>query len=132
MINHSRRQKDANFITTAILAQAGVSSTGFDLGQVAGGLIEGVQLELIVPAVAGITDAKVLTFALSDSADGITYAAVDPAQSTTVTGASGTGTPAKTIGFALPANARRFVRIEQTATATAGTFTGSFTASLLF
>ncbi len=129
---HSRRNKDANFIATAVLAQAGVNSTGFDLEQVQGGLIEGIQLEVAVPAVAGISDTKVLTFTLQDSADNSNWAAVDPSVTTTVTGAGGTGTPAKTVEFPLPPNTRRYIRIAQTATATSGTFTGSVTVSLLF
>jgi hypothetical protein len=129
---HSRRIKDAAYITTATLAQAGVNSTAFDLEQVQGGLIEGIQLEVAVPSVAGIADTKVLTFVLQDSADGSSFAAVDPGVSTTITAASGAGTAAKTVEFPLPPNTRRYVRVAQTATATAGTFTGAFTASLLF
>lgn len=129
---YSRRLKDAAFITTAVLAQAGVNSTGFDLEQVQGGLVEGILLEVAVPAVAGITDAKVLTFTLQDSADNSSWAAVDPGVSTSITAAGGLGTGAKTVEFPLPPNTRRYVRVAQTATATAGTFTGSFTASLLF
>jgi hypothetical protein len=129
---HSRRLKDANFISSAVLAQAGVNSATFDLEQVAGGLIEELLLEVAVPAVPGISDTKVLTFQLQDSADGSSWAAVDPSISTTTTGASGTGTPAKTVEFPLPPNTRRYIRVAQTATATAGTFTLSFTVALLF
>lgn len=129
---HSRRLKDATFIRTAVLAQAGVNTTAIDLEQVQGGIIEGIQLEVAIPAVAGISDTKVLTFTLQDSADGANWAAVDPSVSTTVTGASSAGTPAKTVEFPLPPNTRRYVRVAQTATATSGAFTGSFTVSLLF
>lgn len=129
---HSRRIKDANYIASSTLAQAGVNSTAFDLEQVNGGLIENLLLEVAVPAVAGITDAKVLTFVLQDSADGTTFAAVDPGVSTTITAAGGVGTAAKTVDFPLPPNTRRYIRVAQTATATAGTFTGAFITSLLF
>jgi len=129
---HSRRQKDANFISTVALAQAGSNSAAFDLDQVAGGLIEGLQLEVAIPAVAGISDTKVLTFTLQDSADNSSWAAVDSGVSTTITASGGAGTAAKTVEFPLPPNTRRYVRVAQTATATAGTFSGSGVYALLF
>jgi hypothetical protein len=128
---HSQRVKDATLITSVALAQAGANTPSIDLGQVAGGLVEGVQLEVSIPVVAGITDAKVLTFTLQDSADNSTFAALDPAVTTTVVAAGGAGTPAKTVDIRLPANTRRYVRIAQTATATSGTFSGSVTTALL-
>lgn len=129
---HSRRLKDANFISTALLAQAGAASRGFDLDQVDAGVIEGIQLEVAIPAVPGIADGKVLTFTLEDSTDGVTFAAVDPLQTTTVVGAGGAGSPAKVVELRFPPSVRRYVRMAQTASASAGTFTGSVTVALLF
>jgi len=128
----NRNQQDANYETTATLAQGGVDSTGFDLEQAIGGDIEPIVGELVIPAVAGITDDKVLTFTLEDSADNSTYAAIDPATTTTVTGTGGGGSPAKTVRFRFPPNTRQYVRIAQTADATAGTFTGDLTFRILF
>ena len=129
---HSRHQKDAQFISAVAIAQGGANSASFDLGQANGGVIEGVQIEVIIPAVPLLSDTKVLTFQLQDSADNVTFAAVDPSVSTTVTGAGGVGNAAKTVEFPIPPVTRRYVRVAQTATATAGTLTGNFTSSLLF
>jgi len=129
---YSRNIRDAAKEVAAVLAQAGVNSDAIDLEQTRGGDVEGIVGQIEIPAVAGISDTKVLTFTLQDSADGSSWAAVDPSIVTTVTGASSAGTPAKDCRFRFPPNTRRYVRIAQTATATAGTFTGSFTFRLLF
>jgi len=127
----NRNQQDQNFVSTVAIAQAGASTASFDLEQAVGGDIERVVFELAAPTAAGITSTKVVTYALQDSADGTTFAAVDPAISTTQT-ADGSGIAAKTVRFRVPANTRRYVRIAQTMTATAGTVTGSMVAKLLF
>jgi hypothetical protein len=128
----NRNQQDNNFVATAALAQAGVNTTAFDLEQIVGGDIEKVVFSIAAPAVAGISDTKVLTYTLQDSADNSSFAAVDPSITTTQTAAGGAGVAAKEVRFRLPANVRRYVRVAQTATSTAGTFTGSVTAKLLF
>lgn len=128
----NRNQQDANYTSTVAIAQGGANTASFDLEQVVGGDVEKVVFELAAPAAAGITDAKVVTYALQDSADGSSWAAVDPAISTTQTAAGGAGIAAKTVRFRLPANTRRYVRIAQTMTATAGTVTGNMVAKLLF
>jgi hypothetical protein len=127
----NRNQQDQNFVSTVAIAQAGANTASFDLEQAVGGDIERVVFELAAPVAAGITSTKVVTYALQDSADGTTFAAVDPAISTTQT-ADGSGIAAKTVRFRVPANTRRYVRIAQTMTATAGTVTGSMVAKLLF
>jgi len=127
----NRNQQDQNFVSTVAIAQAGANTASFDLEQAVGGDIERVVFELAAPTAAGITSTKVVTYALQDSADGTTFAAVDPAISTTQT-ADGSGIAAKTVRFRVPANTRRYVRIAQTMTATAGTVTGSMVAKLLF
>jgi len=132
MFEHSRNIRDAQKEVAVALAQAGANTGAIDLEQTIGGNIEGIVGQIDIPAVAGISDTKVLTFALQDSADGSNWAAVDPAVSTTVTGAGGTGTPAKDCRFRFPPGTRRYVRIAQTASATSGTFTGSVSFRLLF
>ena len=127
----NRNQQDQNYVSTVAIAQAGANTASFDLEQAVGGDIERVVFELAAPLAAGITDAKVVTYALQDSADGTNFLAVDPAISTTQT-ADGSGIAAKTVRFRVPANTRRYVRIAQTMTATAGTVTGSMVAKLLF
>ena len=127
----NRNQQDFNYTSTVAIAQAGANTATFDLEQAVGGDIERVVFELVAPTAAGISDTKVVTYALQDSADNSSWAAVDPAISTTQT-ATGAGIVTKTVRFRVPANTRRYVRIAQTMTATAGTVTGSMVAKLLF
>jgi hypothetical protein len=128
----NRNIQDKNYTSTVAIAQAGANTAAFDLEQVVGGDIERVVFSLSAPTAAGISDTKVVTYALQDSADGSSWAAVDPAISTTQTGAGGAGIAAKEVRFRVPANTRRYVRIAQTMTATAGTVTGNMVAKLLF
>jgi hypothetical protein len=131
---HSRNLQDHNYISTVTVLAAGANTATFDLEQVTGGNIENVVFELAGPALttAQLTDNKVLTYTLQDSADGTTFAAVDPLITTTQTGAGGAGAAAKTIRFQLPVNTRRYVRIAQTATSTPGTLGVAMVAKLLF
>ena len=130
----NRNQQDQNFTSTVTLLAAGATTAAFDLEQAVGGDVERVVFELAGPALttAQLTDAKVVTYALQDSADGSSWAAVDPAISTTQTGVSTSGAAAKTVRFRLPANTRRYVRIAQTASGTPGTLTAAMVAKLLF
>lgn len=128
----SRNRKDADFIVTKANASAGANSTAIDLEQIVGGDIEAVAFELALPAEALLSDAKTLTFVLKDSADNSTFAVLDPTIGTTQLGAGGVGCAAKTVRFRLPPGCRRYIRIEQTVTATPGTLSGSFTLSALF
>lgn len=128
----SRNIRDIEKEVSVALAQAGAVTAGIDLEQVTGGDIEGIVGQIDIPAVAGITENKVLTFTLEDSANGTDFTAVDPSIVTTVTGPASGGTPAKDARFRFPPGCRRYVRIAQTATATAGTFTGSVSFRLLF
>jgi len=128
----NRNLQDKNYTSTVAIAQAGANTAAFDLEQVVGGDIEKVVFSLSAPTAAGIADTKVVTYALQDSADGSSWAAVDPAISTTQTGASSAGIVAKEVRFRVPANTRRYVRIAQTMTASAGTVSGNMVAKLLF
>lgn len=131
---YSRNLQDSNYVSSVTLLAAGANTATFDLEQVMGGNIEEVVFELAAPALttAQLADTKVVTYTLQDSADGSSFAAVDPLITTTQTGAGGAGAAAKTIRFRLPINARRYVRIAQTATATPGTLTANMVAKLLF
>lgn len=128
----SRNQLDANYIQTKANAAAGANTTAFDLEQVVGGDIENVVCELIMPAEAGLSDTKTLTYTVKDSADNSTFAAVEPGVSYAVTATGGTGFAAKTLRFRLPVNCRRYIRVEQTVTATPGTLAASYTFQLRF
>lgn len=126
---YSRRQKDAAFITTKALHTTLANSNSFDLGQVAGGLVENIQVEIISPADVATTG-TICTYKLQDSADNSTFADVDPSVSTTITAAS-SALAAKTVEFPLPPVTRRYIRIQQTGN-TLGAVAASFTVSLLF
>jgi hypothetical protein len=128
----NRNQQDKNYTSTVANAAAGSNSATFDLEQVVGGDIEEFVVELALPAEAGLSDTKVLTYTVKDSANGSSFTVLDPSLATTQTGAGGAGVAAKTVRFRLPPGARRYVRVEQTATATPGTLAGSYTLKLLF
>jgi hypothetical protein len=130
----NRNQQDQNYVSTVTLLAAGATTAAFDLEQAVGGDVERVVFELAGPALttAQLADTKVVTYALQDSADGTNFLAVDPAISTTQTGAGGAGAAAKTVRFRVPANTRRYVRIAQTASGTPGTLTAAMVAKLLF
>ena len=132
MSNFSRNIRDKDKEVYVALAQAGANTPSIDLEQDGGGDIEAIVGQIETPVVAGISNAKALTFKLEDSADNVTFAVVDPSITITVVGASGNGTPAKDGRFRFPPATRRYVRIAQTATASSGTFTGDVTFRLLF
>lgn len=128
----NRNIQDAAFTSTVAIAQAGANTATFDLEQVIGGDVEKVVFELSAPVAAGISDTKVVTYTLKDSPDGTTFTVLDPSIATTQTASGGAGIAAKAVRFRLPPITKRYVRIEQTMTATAGTVTGSMVAKLLF
>jgi len=128
----NRNIQDSAYTSTVAIAQAGANTATFDLEQVIGGDVEKVVFELSAPAASGISDTKVITYTLKDSPDGTTFTTLDPAIATTQTGASSAGVAAKTVRFRLPPITKRYVRIEQTMTASAGTVSGSMVAKLLF
>lgn len=128
----NRNLTDANYVSTVAIAQGGANSATFDLEQSVGGDIESIVLEIAGPTAAGISDTKVITYTVKDSADGVTFAVLDPTIVTTQTGAGGAGITAKTVRVKLPPIARRYVRVEQTASATSGTFSGNMVVKLLF
>jgi hypothetical protein len=129
----NRNQQDATYTSSVAIAQAGANSATFDLEQVLGGDIQDFVVEVSAPAASGIANAAVLTYTFKDSADGVTFTAVDPAVATTQTGAGGLGVAAKSVRFRVDPATRRYIRVEQTASASAGTFAGQlFTTKLLF
>lgn len=135
--SYSRNLRDASFVQTKALPAAGAyaATTGMDLGQATVQSLAEIEFELAIPAIAATVDAKVVTFTVKDCDTlGGSYAAVDPAISTTVTGvASSQGSPAKTVRFRLGSNTRRYVQVLASVPADAGTLTGSsFTLSALF
>jgi hypothetical protein len=128
----NRNQQDAAYTSSVAIAQAGANSAVFDLEQTFGGDVQDFVVEVAAPAAAGINNASVITYTLQDSANGTDFAVLDPSIATTQTGSGGAGVAAKTIRFRTSPSTRRYIRIAQTASATAGTFSGSFVTKLLF
>ena len=133
---HTRNQRDADFIVVKALpaANANHNTDTIDLEQLTGGDLENIQFEISVPATPALADTKKITITVQDSADDITFAAIDPLISTTVTGvATGQGGPAKTVRFRLPPNARRYIQLNLAVENSGGNNTGvDVTWSVLF
>lgn len=133
--NYARNLRDLAFtVTKALPAAAATNYTdALDLGQAKVQSLEQVEFELAIPATPALVDAKTITWAVQDSADNVTFAAVDPAITTGTLGAGGAGAAAKTVRFRLPSTTRRYVRVSQTVLAAGGDNTGvSVTFSALF
>jgi hypothetical protein len=116
----NRNQRDKNYETSLTIDGtngASVSSGVFDLEQVVGGDIEEIVFEITVPAVPGNTNtAESIDFAVQDSADNSSFAAVSPAIAFSVAGVTSTGSAATSRRFRLPPGARRYVKVVQTET----------------
>jgi hypothetical protein len=117
---YNRNLRDKNYETTLTIDgtdAASVSSSSFDLEQIVGGDIESIVVEVAVPAVAGNTDAaESINFAIQDSANDSSWAALDPAIAFSVIGVTSTGSAATTKRFRLPPGTRRYIKLVQTET----------------
>lgn len=111
--NFQRNRIDANKVVVKALpaAAANHDTSAIDLEQEHGGLIEAIAFEIDVPALPDLADTKKLTITVKDSADGSSFAVVDPAITTVLTGAGGAGAAAKKVRFRLPPHARRYVAL---------------------
>ena len=128
---YARNLRDAAFTKTKALPAAATAYTdSLDLGQDKVQSLEQVELEIAVPA---LVEAKTVTVSVQDSADDSTFAAVDPAITTVITGGTGGGAAAKTVRFRLPSQTRRYVRLSLVVLTGGGDNTGvSATLSALF
>ena len=129
--------RDTNFATTKYLPAAAATNytDGFDLGAVAPAAEPNLfEVELVIPAMANHTDSsKTITHTLQDSADGITYANVDPLIQAQTPGVTSTGSAGRTLLFRVPSTTRRYIRIAQTVPSADGDVTGDLTQfNLLF
>lgn len=119
-------------VTAFPAANANATSSAIDLEQICGGDLDNIVIELAIPATTALVEDKVVTFNMYDSANGSSFAAIDPAISTTIVGASGNGSAAKVVAFRLPVNARRYVAVNCAVENGGGDNTAkSFTLSLL-
>jgi hypothetical protein len=132
----NRALKDAATIkVTALPAQDTASqSATIDLGQVAlGPTGDHFEVEVSLPATPALANGQTITLALHDSADDSTFAAIAGLNSLVATGAGTAGAAATSRIFRLPRNTRRYLRLNQAASATAGNNTAvSTTISLVY
>lgn len=121
--------KDAQLIVTKALPAA-AANNNTDSIDIKGGTSNvdvpaGVHVECVIPALANLADTKKVTIHIEESDDDSTWSDVDPLGQTTVTGAGGAGSSAKTVDFALPPTLKRYVRFNQAVDSAGGDNTAS-------
>lgn len=129
-----RSIKDAALIKTKALPAAAASNNtdSLDLQNVDASF-ESIEVEISLPALPSLVDAKTVTVTLKDSADDVTFAAIPELATLVVTGAGGVGASAARRVVRLPSSARRYLRAYVDVLAAAGDNTAkSLSLSLLF
>jgi hypothetical protein len=122
-----RAVKDALLLKETALpaaASATVNGEAIDLGQGENVTPFDVVLELPELSTTELPDTKTLTTKIQDSADNSSFADLATVATVVQTGAGGAGAAAVSRRFALPSNARRYIR----AVATAGADTTDMSA----
>ncbi len=115
----------APIVTALPAANANNNTASIDLGDASpGAATENFDVRISVPALPSLADGQTITLALQDSADNATFAAIGEFASFVRTGAGGTGAAAAERQLKLPATVRRYIRLNQAASATAGNNTG--------
>lgn len=110
-------------------AAASASSDAIELGL---GIPEGIQAQLLAPAVPALVDAKTIIYTFEDSADGAAFAAIPELATLTQLGAGGVGAAAASRTVYLPPSVRKYVRVTAAVLAAGGDNTAaSFTFQLL-
>ena len=108
--------RDNNLKVTKALPAAGATnySASIDLRAGTPGVTQDdAQLEVAIPALPSLADAKTATVTVQDSADDSTFADVPALAPVVLTGVSTSGAAAVTRLFPLPKDLRRFVRVKQ-------------------
>jgi len=101
-------------VTALPAAAANNDSDAIDLEQVSADTInEKFELQIKVPALPALVEAKKLTITVQDSADNESFAAVPELATLVITGESGNGADAAERTVRLPSTARRYIRINQ-------------------
>lgn len=129
---NTRAVIDANYVKTIALPSAAgsVYSASLDLGDGVSGVpyatTETINVQVLAPALADavIGNAETIAYALQDSADNSSFAAIAALATQTQTGA-GAGVAATTYTFKLPPNTRRYIRLAATTGASTGDASGS-------
>ena len=120
-----RRIKDVNDTRTINLPADGATAytESIDLGT--GPHVERLEGLFTIGATPTLGDAKTVVCSLEDSDDNVTFTAVAPAISKTLTGAGGAGAAAATLEFRFPPTIRRYIRGKAVTEAAAGTVTNA-------
>jgi hypothetical protein len=123
----SRLIRDALLVVTRVLpaANANANSSSIDLGD-ATPVLHGQnhELQIDVPALPALVEDKTLTITIQDSADNITFVAVEQLAPFVITGGSGDGAAAATRTYRLPSSLNRYVNINCAVLADGGDNTG--------
>lgn len=124
-VSNVRNVKDAALIKSKALPAAGAANytDGIDLGQLLGGELEGVNVVVQMEETDSLVSNKSVTLTVKDSADGDTYAAIPGLAALTVTGTSGNVSAAFEQRLRLPTATRRYIRLDASVPADAGTVT---------
>ncbi len=110
----SRNIKDALLEVSKAFPAADANNTSdpIDLGQVNGGELENVVVELEVPALTALVAEKTATFTFQHGDAANDLAATDPAITHVITGKSGNGYDGGKVQFRLPPSCKRYIAMK--------------------
>jgi hypothetical protein len=116
---YAANRRDVNLYKTKALPNGATSSStdGIDLGHDNAGAAPLCELELVAPALAtgDLGDGATMTYVLQDSADNVTFAALETGQVAAVqTGAGGAGADGVTMRLGIPSTCRRYINVKAT------------------
>lgn len=95
-------------------AAASANTASLDLKSSQPGPLPALQVELSLPALPSLVDAKTVTLEIQQSADDSAFANVPGLGNMVVTGAGGAGAAAKTFRVNLPPDVQRYIRARAT------------------
>lgn len=108
----TRQVRDAALTVTKALPAAAKNhnTSTIDLGATAPASLETIEVEIAVPALPALVEAKTVTIKLQDSADDSSYADVEELASLVITGGTGNGAAATTRKVRLPSTCKRYLQ----------------------
>jgi len=109
----SRNIKDVKLEVSKAFPAADANNTSdtIDLGQIAGGELENVVIEVEVPELTALVATKTATFTFQHGAAANSLAATDPAITHTITGVTGNGYAGDKTQFRLPPSCKRYIAV---------------------
>ncbi|MEN6628163.1 MAG: Bbp16 family capsid cement protein [Sulfuricella sp.] len=117
---HTRRDYLLTVAKALPAAAANNDSASIDLGNTTPGVVaDAIEVEIALPALPDLVEAKTVTCTLQDSANDSSFTAITGLSTFVVTGGTGNGAPAATRVVRLPSSVRRYIRVN-TAVLTAG------------